>query len=69
MFPPVHPLRSRGFRGKDKQDDSGTKGNESRFVRCRFCGAINDTELRSHGDGWGGNTQITWNALDRTITF
>ena len=55
MFPNVHPQRTTQFSGKDKQDDTGTQGNESRFVRCRFCGAINDTELRPKGDGWGGN--------------
>ena len=51
----VHPRHKREFRGEDLPDDTGTKGNESRFVRCQFCGAINDTELRPRGDGWGGN--------------
>ena len=55
MFPEVHPVTNRKFRGRDLPDTEGTKGNESRFVRCRFCGAINDTELRDKGDGWGGN--------------
>ena len=54
-FPPVHPEQKRTFNGKDLPDYTGTKGNESRFVRCKFCGLINDTELRPRGDGWGGN--------------
>lgn len=55
IFPSVHKRRSTRFRGVDKPDQTGTKGNESRFVRCQWCGAINDTEIRSRGDGWGGN--------------
>ena len=51
----VHPIRVTKFHGTDKRNDGGTKGNESRFVRCKFCGAINDTELRNKGDGWNGN--------------
>ena len=51
----VHPELNVPFHGIDKPDDTGTKGNESRFVRCKFCKAINDTELRPKGDGWGGN--------------
>lgn len=62
----VHPSSNRPFRGIDKQDDGGTKGNESRFVRCKFCGSINDTEIRPKGDGWGGN--ITLNNSGATAT-
>ena len=57
LFPPVHTEHSTTFKGKDLPDDGATKGNESRFVRCRWCGAINDTELRPKGDGRGGNIQ------------
>ena len=54
-YSPVHKRGTTAFYGKDLPDDGGTKGNESRFVRCQWCGAINDTELRPRGDGWGGN--------------
>lgn len=64
VFPPVHPKFSGKFRGEDKKDDGGTKGNESRFVRCQWCGMINDTEKRPRGDGWGGN--ITYQAITGT---
>lgn len=42
LYPTPHtgaPLR-----GVDKKDFMGVKGNESRLVRCRFCGFICDTE-------------------------
>ena len=55
VFPTIHPRRNTKFDGEDLPDYEGTKGDESRFVRCRYCGAINDTEIRSRGDGWGGN--------------
>lgn len=67
----VHPEHKTEFRGVDKPDDTGTKGNESRFKRCKFCKAINDTELRSKGDGWGGNIQyddISGTNLKQPIT-
>jgi len=63
MIPEIHKAHSRPFKGKDKQDMTGTKGNESRFVRCKFCGSINDTELRSKGSGWGN---ITTRAISGT---
>jgi len=66
VFPPVHPQTNRQFRGTDLPDYKGTKGNESRFVRCKFCGSINDTELRPRGDGWGGN--ITYEDSGATVT-
>ena len=56
IFPKVHTRKSNYFRGHDLSDDGATKGNESRFVRCQWCKAINDIELRDRGDGRGGNT-------------
>lgn len=55
IFPLVHTKKIGVFKGEDKPDQTGTKGNESRFVRCQWCGAINDTETRPKGDGYGGN--------------
>ena len=61
----VHPNKSSGnFKGEDKPDDGGTKGNESRFVRCKKCNSINDTEKRQRGDGWAGN--IKYEAITGT---
>ena len=69
-FPLVHTHKSRVFRGVDLPDDAGTKGNESRFVRCQWCGAINDTELRPRGDGWGGNiSKADTGATETTLYY
>lgn len=54
----VHISRPRNFRGVDTPNYNGTRGNESRFVRCKFCGSINDTELRSNGATFKGNLSI-----------
>lgn len=54
----VHQSKRTVFRGKDKQDDGSTKGNESRFVRCKFCNSINNLEIRVKGDGWSGNIEL-----------
>jgi len=70
LFSPVHPETNRTFRGKDLPDYKGTPGNESRFVRCKFCGGINDTELRPKGDGWGGNIKYEDSgATDVTLLY
>lgn len=53
MFKNVHPSPTGGkktFRGKDKQDWAGVKGNESRWVYCRHCGFPIDTEQFPRGD-------------------
>jgi len=53
MFKDVHPTSTGGkkvFRGKDKQDRAGVKGNESRWVRCRHCGFAVDTERHPRGE-------------------
>lgn len=60
QFKEIHPIRHATFTGEDLPSDtrvgaSGAKVNESRFVRCKFCTSINDTERRPKGDGWGGN--------------
>ena len=64
-FQTVHPEKVREFVGEDlPQDGQPVKTNESRFVRCKFCGAINDTELRPKGDGYSGN--ISYVAISGT---
>lgn len=53
MFKDVHPTQTGGnkpFRGKDKEDRSGVKGNESRWVYCRQCGFPVDTERHPRGE-------------------
>lgn len=59
MFKPVHQKRSTYFRSNDKPTSKWNpippQKQESRFVRCQWCGMINDTIKRSRGDGWGGN--------------
>jgi len=69
IFPEIHPEKKTTFRGRDLPDYTGTKGNESRFVRCKFCNSINDTELRSKGDGWGGNLQKTDTGATATTLY
>ena len=69
MIRSVHPRQHRKFKGIDKHDFGGTKGNESRFVRCQFCGTINDTEIRSKGDGWGGNLTKTDTGATATVLY
>lgn len=54
----VHTPKPRSFEGEDsppRPGRSGSKTNESRFVRCKFCSSLNDTEIRSRGDGYNGN--------------
>ena len=65
----IHQARPRRFKGKDKQDDTGTSGNESRFVRCKFCGSINDTEVRSKGSGWGNISKADSGATATTLKY
>lgn len=56
-FRNIHPMKTGSFTGDDlPQEGQSIKVNESRFVRCRFCLSINDTELRPKGNGWDGNT-------------
>lgn len=40
MFQELYPTPHTGgpLRAKDKKDERGIKGDESRRVRCRFCG-------------------------------
>jgi len=52
-FHDLHPSPTGGdqtFQGMDLPDAGGTKGNESRFVRCRWCGFICDLERDSLED-------------------
>ena len=65
----VHPKKGGKFVGKDLPGTDGIKGNESRFVRCRFCGSINNTEKRSKGDGWGGNITHTDTGATATTLY
>lgn len=46
MFKSLYPSPHTGapLRFKDHDDWMGVKGNESRLVRCRFCGFICDRE-------------------------
>ena len=55
VFPRAYPRFSGEFHGKDLPDHRGTKGNESRFVRCKICNTINDTEIRKKGVGWASS--------------
>lgn len=67
-FKTEHPVRPKHFDGEDLSDRPGRGGriNESRFVRCKFCHSINDTEIRPRGDGWAGN--ITYPDIEDTPT-
>ena len=44
-----------GYRKIHHEHHGKVHGEEANMVRCRWCGAINNTSLRSKGDGWGGN--------------
>ena len=73
IFRTLHPEKHVAFRGEDiPQAGRPVKTNESRFVRCKFCASINDTESRPKGDGWGGNTTFASvsgsNTKDPTVT-
>ena len=70
MIPLVHPKRSTTFRGKDQPGETDPNKQESRFVRCCFCGAINDKLKRPKGDGWGGNfTKTNTGATATTLYY
>ncbi len=45
-FREIYPTPHTGsaLRAKDQPDWAGIKGDESRLVRCKFCGFINDPE-------------------------
>ena len=62
-IPIIHPKRSTYFRGTDMPESDRNRipsnKQESRFVRCQFCSAINDKLKRPKGDGWGGNIDYT----------
>ena len=46
MFRKIYPTPHTGgiLRARDKKDWRGVKGDESRLVRCRFCGWICDPD-------------------------
>ncbi len=46
MFKEIYPIPHTGapLRAKDVKDWQGVKGDESRLVRCRFCGFICDPD-------------------------
>lgn len=48
MFQPIYPSPYRGlpFKAHDMEDRLGIKGNESRRIKCRFCGFVNDPDER-----------------------
>ena len=68
--PSLHTKRSTHFRGKDQSGPGipPTK-QESRFVRCQWCGAINDILRRPKGDGWGGNFTKTDTGATATTLY
>ncbi len=68
MFKNWHPTESGGrkaFRGKDKHDSAGVKGNESRWVYCRHCGFPIDTEVHQRGE-WGVPNDVTFTTSSYT---
>jgi hypothetical protein len=49
-------------RTRTERGDTKVPGNEPEFVRCKWCGTINQigatttgAGARARGDGWGGN--------------
>ncbi len=76
---PLYPSWHTGgpLRAKDKKDWRGVKGNESRLVRCRFCGFICDTErdlmlkdgsFAGRGVTFGSQQTISYSVGGKTVT-
>ena|SRR3990167_9286658 len=79
MFKDIYPQPHTGgkLRAKDKKDWMGVKGDESRLVRCRFCGFIADTDrdLRlkdgsaaGRGKSLGSQKSNTYTLKGKSIT-
>lgn len=52
-FKNIHKPRKRSFIGGDLPPHAGSDGKESKFVRCKQCGFLVDTERHTEGSGWG----------------
>lgn len=79
MFKDIYPQPHTGppLRGKDKKDWMGVQGDESRLVRCRFCGFIcdpnkvqelKDGSFAGKGVDYGSQQSTTMVLGGRTVT-
>jgi hypothetical protein len=79
VFVDLYPTPHTGarLRATDKKDWMGVKGDESRFVRCRFCGwicdrdrdlIVKDGSFAGRGTAYGAQKSATYTVGGVSVT-